>query len=100
MNYINRYEEETQSKVENIQVITIRDQVNKTYYSQVYDKNVLTYSGIRSDWSAVGCINFYTKKDWVQRNEDVPNEVFEKIINSDQEEICIGNTLYVKCYMY
>lgn len=100
LNYINRYEEETQSKVENIQVITIRDQVNKTYYSQVYDKNVLTYSGIRSDWSAVGCINFYTKKGLVQRNEDVPNEVFEKIINSDQEEICIGNTLYVKCYMY
>lgn len=97
---IEKYEKETNNKIEKIQIILITDEPQKTYYTQSHVKNVLTYSGIRSNWSAVGCINFYTKKNLKETNIKIPKEELEEINKNTDLQICIGDTLYVKCYMY
>lgn len=101
-NQINEYETETGNKIEKIAVITITGQASKTFFKEVENKSVLTYNAVRCDWSTEGAINFYTR-----RNLEKITPSYEELANYKnearkirQDQMCIGDTLYISAYMY
>ncbi len=97
---IESYEEETKNKIEKIQTIVIQKQTDKSYFKQTKHKCVLTYNAISANWSAVGAINYYIGRNLVEMNREIKQEDLEKIVQNPLRHICMGDTLYVKCYMY
>lgn len=98
--YIEEYEKQTNNKVDKIQIITIKSEIENTYYDPIKHENVLTYSAVRSNWSAVAVIQYYLHKNLTEVNYEIPQEDYNFIIGNSQSQICLNDTLYVKCYMY
>lgn len=100
LEYVEQYEKNNNIVVSKIQIVTIKGKNEKGYYQETINKNVLTYNAVRADWSAVGCINFYFPHRLIEKTDEIPQEILNEIISSNGDEICIDDTLYVKCYMY
>ena len=100
LEYISKYEEETKNEVKKVQVITIECEEEKSYYSQVAAHNVLTYNGLSANWSAVGCLNFFSQKELIEEKGEISQEILYEVMDNVEDEVCIGDTIYMKCYMY
>ena len=100
LEYISKYEEETKNEVKKVQVITIECEEEKAYYSQVAAHNVLTYNGLSANWSAVGCLNFFSQKELIEEKGKISQEILYEVMDNVEDEVCIGDTIYMKCYMY
>ncbi len=100
LEYISKYEEETKNEVKKVQVITIECEEEKSYYSQVAAHNVLTYNGLSANWSAVGCLNFFSQKELIEEKGEISQEILYEVMDNVEDEVCIGDTVYMKCYMY
>lgn len=92
--YIRKYENESNITVDKIAVNTIVGNLDKTYYKDIKIKNVTTYSATTCDWSVIGAIKFYTKRDLQE------STVGEEILNEGIRYICIEDTLYINAYVY
>ena len=98
--YIEEYEEDSNIKVQNIAIYTIRGQSNKTYFADISRKSVVTYNALRCNWSADGLINFYTKRNLETINLNT-NLLEEYIMQKNEKGYgIVNNTLIVECYMY
>ena len=86
--------------IKKVQVITIECEEEKSYYSQVAAHNVLTYNGLSANWSAVGCLNFFSQKELIEEKGEISQEILYEVMDNVEDEVCIGDTIYMKCYMY
>lgn len=88
------------NEVKKVQIITIECEEEKSYYSQVAAHNVLTYNGLSANWSAVGCLNFFSQKELIEEKGEISQEILYEVMDNVEDEVCIGDTIYMKCYMY
>lgn len=95
---IEKYEKETNIPIKKIAIVGVRGQTKKTYFQEIPNYSVLTYNAVRCDWSVDGVIHFYTGRN-LEKIE--PTQEGLKIYQEkQQEELCIGDTLYIATYMY
>ena len=101
-NYIERYENDSSINVKNIAIVIVPDNIEKAYYEEMNCNNTgVAVSAVRTNWSAQGIINYYTKKN-LQKKECTFEEIeaYTEKVDEDKGYLCIGDTLYVSIYWY
>ena len=95
---VGKYEQENQIQITKIAVVVKLGQTEKAYYPNTFYKNFVTHSALKTEWSIVGCYNYYTgeKLEEYKPTDDEINEYLEK----EQDYLCVGETLYITAYMY
>ena len=99
---IETYEENTNQTIEKIALVYITNNYNYTYYKETSNKCVLTYSALRSDWSATGAIYCYTGKKLSSHkmSEQQYINILKESNLQDDDVVFIGDTMYLKIFMY
>ena len=96
---VKKYEEENNAKITKIAVVVKKGHTSKAFYPETYHRVFVTHSAIKTEWSIVGCYNYYTGEN-LEKYE--PTEA-EKNIYLEQEKdgyLCIDDVLYITAYMY
>lgn len=98
--YIERYESKYED-IKNIAVVTIRNKIRKSYYDGINYRAVPTVSGLRAEWSVVGCINYHLKNNFkiYKPSIDEIKEYLQKV-DPNLGYLCIRDTLFISAYMY
>ena len=59
--YVKAYEQTNNLQIKNIAVVTSKFETEKAYYPNLrYKESVIMNSGIKTEWSILGCYNYYT----------------------------------------
>ena len=97
--YVTKYEEKTETKVDKIAVIVKRNKTLRAFYPNLRSYgNVMMSRGIKTQWAISGCYYYYTDK---KLEEYIPNaEEQQEYLKQNKEYLCIGDTLYITAYMY
>ena len=103
-NEITAYEEKNNISVKKIAIILIPGYTNRTYFDEVNTRAVLTCNAFRSDWAAVGIVNFYTGRNLekVYLTQETKDYYLERQNSEDETTkgyMCIGDTFVVSIYM-
>lgn len=100
-NYVKSYEKNTGEKVEYLAIVIEEGKVGLAYYPNLwYTGSITTCSAIRTKWSALGAINYYNHTS-LQEKETTEFDIEQYREQVDEKQyLCIGNTLYITCYMY
>ncbi len=96
---VKKYEEENNTEITKIAVVVEKGHTSKAFYPETYHRVFVTHSAIKTEWSIVGCYNYYTGEN-LEKYE--PTEA-EKNIYLEQEKdgyLCIDDVLYITAYMY
>lgn len=94
-----QYEEEKQVDVTKIAIVVKNGKTTKSFYPQLrcYG-NIMMSSGIKTQWSAAGCYNYYTNS---KLNMYEPTEIEkQEYLEQNKEYLCMGDTLYITTYMH
>ena len=86
-------------KITKIAVVVKKGHTSKAFYPETYHRVFVTHSAIKTEWSIIGCYNYYTGEN-LEGYE--PTEA-EKNIYLKQEKdgyLCIDDVLYITAYMY
>ena len=94
-----QYEEEKKVDVTKIAIVVKDGKTTKSFYPQLrcYG-NIMMSSGIKTQWSAAGCYNYYTNS---KLNMYEPTEIEkQEYLEQNKEYLCMGDTLYITTYMH
>lgn len=96
---VEQYERKNQIKVTKIAVVLKKGETEKAYYRKIYYKNFIMHSAIKTEWSIIGCYNYYTGE---KLKEYKPSEEEKsKYLEENKEDyLCIDDILYITAYMY
>ena len=99
---IETYEEDTKQIIQKVGLVYISNNYNYTYYKETPNKCVLTYSALKSDWSVTGAIYYYTgrKLESNKMTEKQYINLLEELKLQDDDVVFIGDTMYLKIFMY
>lgn len=67
-------------------------------YSSSTNKMVLTYNGLKCDWSVAGTIKYYTGRTLLRVKEDFDEIVYNEFKNSSLEYMCYDSVLCIRVY--
>ena len=96
---VQKYENENNIKVTKIAVVVIENQTNNAFYPEIYHMTFVTHSAIKTQWSIVGCYNYYTGEN-LQEYEPSEEEINNYLSKEKEGYLCINDVLYVTAYMY
>lgn len=97
--YVKEYEQINNLQIKNIAVVTSKFETEKAYYPSLrYKESVIMNSGIKTEWSILGCYNYYTGEKLKSYNPT--KEEQKEYLEQQKEYLCIKDTLYVTAYMY
>ena len=96
---VKKYEEENNIEITKIAVVVQMGQTSKAFYPQTYHRTFVTHSAIKTEWSIVGCYNYYTKEN-LKEYTPTKNEINTYLKQEKEGYLCINDVLYITAYMY
>lgn len=94
-----QYEEDTKLKVTKIAIIVKKNETTKSFYSHLRPYgNIMMASGIKTQWAAAGCYNYYTNSK-LDIYEPAETEI-QEFLEQKEEYLCIDDILYITTYMH
>lgn len=96
---VEQYERKNQIKVTKIAVVLKKGQTEKAYYKELYYKNFIMHSAMKTEWSIIGCYNYYTGEK-LKEYKPSEEEKSEYLAKNQEDYLCIGDILYITAYMY
>ncbi len=103
--YIERYEEENNTKITEAKYFKIYIKSN-AFFSSIPNKSVITYNGVACTWSSIGTINFYTNRNFKNIKLDINEnkELFEEYLQQKEKGynnnfVIIDNVLYYTVFI-
>lgn len=101
LQYIQEQEKNNGIEVDSFAIFVVKGNSNRTFYEGTKNRCVLTYSGLKSDWSIEGALKFYTGRNLERIEPDtVLKRTYERKNIQEKEYMCINDTLCVNAFMY
>ena len=88
------YEIKNNIEIKKIGVIIVKGHLTRVF-EHTRNKSILTYNALKTSWSVAGAINLYSNRTLTRLDASEEN-----LLDENEEYKIIGDTLYIKVYMY
>ena len=96
--YVQNYEKENNTNVENLVIVINKNRTNKAY-SNGARHTFLTLNAVKTEWSCKSAIELYTNRKF-KNVDEIYADYIKLNTNNEKYYECINDTLYVNVYMY
>ena len=96
--YVQNYEKENNTNVENLVIVINKNRTNKAYNNGARH-TFITLNAVKTEWSCKSAIELYTNRKF-KNVDEIYADYIKLNTNNEKYYECIDDTLYVNVYMY